>query len=287
MRLRRLFRIQKSRKYPIKRDEYGRSARSRCFEMFPKMIPLKEIAKETRVSVETIQRYHRQWKQNPNFEGQLRFVKSLFDTKASLRDENIKIYSKALGITPDNFEEILFQPHGLKRLMQGKIYTPAKESVDHKIHIAFAFSMLISDHIMKNQGSFEDVYNTFKRWMPEYAWKRQEEDEEITEENKFLAYAHMIIAAAAKQEHEGRIKPDQLSEEEVNAILRYAGQRELKNVEVIYWFRIGTMMAEGLTKEQAREKIFQDLIAKGDLKGAKIMREFQDRIHPLKNDNKS
>lgn len=284
MKLARLFLKKKSRKYPLKYDEYGKSARQRCFEMFPQIIPLKEIAKETGVSVETVQRYHRQWKQNQKFEGQLHFVKSLFDKKSPFRDENINIYSTAIGVTPEKFKEILSQPHGLKRLMQGKFFTPAKESVDHKKHIALAFSMLIADHITKNGGSFEDVYDSFNRWMPELAKKRQEKDAEITEENKFLAFAHLIIETEAKREQENRVKPDHLSPEERNAVIKMAVQSEFRKVEVMYWFRIGILKSEGLSIEQAREKIYKDLVDKGDLEGAKIMREFQDRIHPLKID---
>ncbi len=41
-------------------------------------------------------------------------------------------------------------------------------------------------------------------------------------------------------------------------------------------------MAEGLTTEEAREKVYQDLIEKGDLKGAKALRAFQDKVHPPK-----
>jgi hypothetical protein len=42
------------------------------------------------------------------------------------------------------------------------------------------------------------------------------------------------------------------------------------------------LMTEGLTLDQAREKVYQDLLKKGDLEGAKMMREYQDVVHPLK-----
>jgi hypothetical protein len=37
--------------------------------------------------------------------------------------------------------------------------------------------------------------------------------------------------------------------------------------------------------EEAREKIYQDLLNKGDIEGAKAMRKYQDVVHPLKNDS--
>ena len=61
----------------------------------------------------------------------------------------------------------------------------------------------------------------------------------------------------------------------------------MKSVEATYCFRIGVLMGEGLTIEQAREKIYKDLLDKGDLRLAKMMREFQNRVHPLRPEDKS
>jgi transposase len=66
---------RKRRKYPIKLDEKGKSARSRCFEMFGDNTPSNEIAKIVGVKIETVRRYHQQWKKNPNFEGQHAYFK--------------------------------------------------------------------------------------------------------------------------------------------------------------------------------------------------------------------
>jgi hypothetical protein len=43
MKIPKVFRQKKRRKYPVKWDEYGKSARSRCFEMFADKTPLNEI----------------------------------------------------------------------------------------------------------------------------------------------------------------------------------------------------------------------------------------------------
>ena len=42
----RIFGRKKSRKYPVKVDEEGRSARSRCFEMFPEKFRKDLVSKE-------------------------------------------------------------------------------------------------------------------------------------------------------------------------------------------------------------------------------------------------
>jgi 16S rRNA G966 N2-methylase RsmD len=55
--------------------------------------------------------------------------------------------------------------------------------------------------------------------------------------------------------------------------------------EIKKWLRIGVLEATGLT-EEAREKLYRDLLEKDDIKGAKMLCEFQDRVHPVKPDSK-
>ena len=56
---------KKGRRYPIKRDEWGESARTRCFEMFEDKVPLPEISRIVGVPLKTVYTYHSQWKKNP------------------------------------------------------------------------------------------------------------------------------------------------------------------------------------------------------------------------------
>jgi len=64
--------------------------------------------------------------------------------------------------------------------------------------------------------------------------------------------------------------------------MRLGVEAEMEKAEIWYWFRIGSLKAEGLTPEQARGKMYQDLLKRGNLQGAKLFREFQDKVHPLK-----
>jgi hypothetical protein len=45
--------------------------------------------------------------------------------------------------------------------------------------------------------------------MKENKLNREAEDEEIEIENEITAFAHRVFKAAAKQEWEGRVKPDE------------------------------------------------------------------------------
>jgi hypothetical protein len=144
---------------------------------------------------------------------------------------------------------------------------------------------LISDHLLKNGGKLEDVKYAFEHWMKENQINREEEDDDIKEENKNIEFMRKLIEADVENEKQGLVEPGRLSDEEIDVILKWGQQSKLKDLEMRYWLRIAELMAEGKTMEQGREKIYQDLLDKGDTEGAKLMRKYQDRIHPLKNNN--
>jgi len=273
---------KKRRKYPIKLDEKGKSARSRCFEMFGDKAPLNEIAERVGVKIETVRKYHQQWKKNPNFEGQHAYFKELLKRTAPDRERTIELCARACGIPKEQLENILSQPHGLRRLMSGKFYFPGHEDADHKRYVALELAMLISDHLIKKGGNFEDVYFAFQRWMQESQEFRQEEDADIEDENKNIAFIRRILEVSAEHERQGRVKPERLSAEERNAILRGGLEALKRRTEKAYWLRMAGLMADGLTLDEAREKVYQDLLDKGDLEKAKRMRAYQDVVHPLK-----
>jgi hypothetical protein len=286
MKLRRLFRVKKSRKYPIKRDGEGLSLRARCFELFEQGKRPAIVAEELHIKAPTVCRYFRDWKRlGPNFEQQYDYVRSLFKKTAPYRDKNMELFARAWGIEKEQLETILIQPHGLRRLLTGKYYFPAHSDADHKRHIALELASLISDYLIKNRGQFEDVYFALKRYMQENMKYRKEEDDEIKEENEIMAFFHQLLAADMENDRQGRVKRDAFSEEERSAIMRWGVEQERKKLELAYWLRIGALNAQGLTTEQAREKIYQDFLEKNDLKGAKLMREFQDKVHPLGNND--
>lgn len=282
-----LFGRKKRRKYPVKVDEEGRSARSRCFEMFAEKAPLHEIAEKAGVKVDTVRRYHQQWKKDPRFERRYDYVKSLFNKISPERDKNIEMFANAWGFSKEQLELILSQPHGLRRLMTRKIQSPAHAEADRKRHLALALALLISDFLIKEGGKYEDAYYVLQHYMHESIENRKSDDADIKEYNEKMKLVHNILAAAMKQEQEGRVKPDILSEEERNAVMRLEIKSQMKEMQTLYWIRITELMVKGLTREGAREKIYQDLIDNGNLQGAKIMREFQNKYDPLKTNDQT
>ncbi len=151
----------------------------RCFEIFPDNPPLDEIAESFGIKIETVRRYHRQWKDNPNFEKQYAYLKKLLNKTSPDRERTKELCSNACGITKEEFETVLSQPHGLRRLMTGKFYFPGHAATDRKLYLTLEVAMTISDHLDYNRGMLEDVLYAFKRWMKEYQAYREEHYTEI------------------------------------------------------------------------------------------------------------
>jgi GrpB-like predicted nucleotidyltransferase (UPF0157 family) len=279
----RLFHPKKPRKYPIKRDEEGRSLRERCFEEFKQNKRPTEVAEELKMNEATAYRYFRDWKRlGPNFEQHYSYLKSLFNKTAPDRDKSIQLFARACGIEKEQLETILSRPHGLRRLMTKKLYFPAYADADHKRHVALELALLISEHLVKHGGHFQDVYLALRRYIQENMKHREEEDAGIKKENEWLKFIRTIITAEMGRERQGRVKTDTFSEEERNVIIKWGIELEAREAQIWYWLCIGKLTAEGLTTDQAREKMYQNLIEKGNQKAAKALRAFQDKVHPLK-----
>lgn len=110
---------------------------------------------------------------------------------------------------------------------------------------------------------------------------RQDRDSDIEDENKSIDFMRRIIEVAEETERDKRPIPEVLTPEEQNLAIKHGMESKLRKLASEYWNRIGELTLEGHTQEEAREKIYSDLISQGDVKGAKLIREFQNKIHPL------
>lgn len=283
----RLFRTRKSRKYPIQYDDRGQSLRARCFQRFDEGERPIKVARELEMKESTAKRYFQDWKKHgPNFDKQYAFTQGLFKKTAPDRDYNIDLFARAFGIPKEELEAILAKPYGLRQLMTGKLYFPGNADADHKLHVVLVVALCISDYLVKGGGKVEDVLYAFERLMKENQESRRQEDADIKEENREIAFTREVLEAAVQIEKEGRPKRYKLTTDEEKAAIKFGMEvkmeQGIRSFEAQYWIRTGELMAEGLTSEQAREKIYQDLLDNRDLEGARMMRKYQDVIHPLK-----
>jgi hypothetical protein len=276
---------KKGRKYPIKRDQEGSSLRTRCFEQFDQGKRPAAVAAELQANMSTTCRYFRDWQRlGPNFALQYAFAKELFKKTAPDRDKNIELFARMLGISQEQMEAVLSHPHGLRRFLTGKLYFPIQADADHKRHIALQLGVLFSEYLIGNKGKFSDVFSALHRYLMENGRFRGDEEADIKARNEEMAIIHQVLAADLENERKGRVKQDRLSEDEITTLLKSEQKMLLRKQEAEYWAMIAALMFKGLTKEQAREKLYQDLLVRGDEKAAKSFRAYQDIVHPLQGD---
>jgi hypothetical protein len=281
----------KRRRYPIVRDSRGKSLRQRCFSSFNKGKRPMDVTKELKMKTSTVLTYHRDWKKiGLDFEKRLDYMKSLLKPGTPQRDQILEGMASACKVSKDEMENILARPHGLRRLMTGKTRLPGHFGPQRKLKSVLDVAVFINDCLSENGMTFEDVRFAFETLMKENKEYRQVEDDEIKEDNLRIEVTRTVLDAAAESDHEGRPRRDRLTNEERAAVIRIAMEtkekQQLKNLEIDYWIGIARVMDEGkLTMEQAEEKIVEDLIDKGDMKGADIMCRYQDFIHNRKSAN--
>ena len=272
---------KKRRKYPIKRDDEGRSARRRCFEMFALNEPFPEIAEKLDITLDTVRRYHLQWKKDPRFEATYQLTKGFFNKDNLERDRNLQLFASAWGYSTKQLEHILSQPHGLKRLITLKIKSPSQADADRKIRVTLELAWLFSNFLIKEGGQFQDIFQALYGLMRKAAGYRRQTNEQIEKQNEFIALIHRILEIDMERERRGRVKPDRLSAEERESLISDGIKNAKKKMERSYWLRIGELMGEGFTEEESRQKLCRQMVDSMDARHEEFFRKFQDEVHPL------
>jgi len=117
--IRKLF--KRGRKYPIKRDQFGRSGRRRAFDAFDKGLRPAKVAREKNIKPRTCFRYYQDWKKlPPNLERNYELAKAIRKSGGELHKDIINILADSLGISEEEVNSRLQKPWGLKRLLMGK-----------------------------------------------------------------------------------------------------------------------------------------------------------------------
>ena len=119
---------KKSRKYPIKRDEYGRSAWQRAFEAFDAGKRPAEVTQIVQITLRTACRYFADWKKLPtNLEESHRLMKAVRRSHGEFSAETIKMLATYFDMPEEEVIARLQKPWGLKQLLMGKWPNYARE----------------------------------------------------------------------------------------------------------------------------------------------------------------
>ena len=269
MNITKILSLKKGREHPIKRDESGKSARRRCFEMFEDGYGLPEVIAAVNVRRTTVYKYHQQWLKDPHFENQIAYMKSLLDKDNPHRQETITQFAILMGVKDEQIEEILRQPYGLRRLLTNKFSFPAQRDQHFKRSMSLALGMFFDDLLTQNNMRFDDFSFAFEKWSKESQLIRAEENEEITHNNRRIEYIRYLLKVAEQSEEDGRPIRQELSAEERQAYINLGMKGMPRSYEKKYWAAIEMrMLEEGLAPEQAREQMYQETLATGDAEAA-------------------
>jgi len=113
-------RLRRGRKYPIKRDDEGRSARHRAFDLFDKGLMPAQVAAQVGISARTARRYRADWRKRPT---DYRFQYILM--KQFLRHANVRHLfateiAKRLHLPVRFVMRRLSQPWAAKQILTGE-----------------------------------------------------------------------------------------------------------------------------------------------------------------------
>jgi len=124
---------KKSRKYPIKRDEYGTSARQRAFEAFDQGKRPAEVALMVGISLRTACRYFSDWKKLPkNSELRYRIAKAGLKNELGFPEEVITTLAAKLDVSEEEVMARLQKPWAMKQLVTGKWAAEVRERQERK-----------------------------------------------------------------------------------------------------------------------------------------------------------
>jgi len=98
---------RRRRKYPIKRDEWGRSARRQALDLFEHGKMPAQVALIVGVSVRTARRYFQDWKKLPrNLESKYMVAKKLLNSSPGYREKVVKTICELPGLPEEGLSKV-------------------------------------------------------------------------------------------------------------------------------------------------------------------------------------
>ena len=133
--------FKKHRKYPIKWDEYGVSARKRAFKLFDQGMRPAQIAGQVGISKETSYRYFEDWKKQPHdFNTNYKLLSRYLHNNTKHLETFSQSIAEVHGMSVEQVVEKLQTPHGLKQFMKGEWpnYAEKRRQAEHEHRLKVA-----------------------------------------------------------------------------------------------------------------------------------------------------
>ena len=152
------------RKYPIRKDEQGKSARRRCFEFFDDGVKPTEAARKIGISPKTAFHYHYQWKKLPeHLEDKYLVLKNYLKERPEVRGKIVKLLSMELGEPEYVISRRLESPWGIKQLASGKWGAIIKRKKEMENDYRYRVAMTMIDMATTQGVSIEEIAEALKK----------------------------------------------------------------------------------------------------------------------------
>ena len=153
-----VWRRKKPRKYPLKKDEYGRSARRRAFYAFDSGKRPSEVARQVRISFETACRYFADWKKLPkNWRLRYDLAKRVLKGETGMSKRVIALLADHLCISEEEVMERIQKPWGIKQLLTDQWPNYRREQVYGKQEARLRAALELVRFVESSGMSPEDI----------------------------------------------------------------------------------------------------------------------------------
>ena len=111
----------RTRRYPIKRNKSGLTARQQCFRCFDADLRPAQAARIAGVSARTARRYRCDWAKLPGkFTGRYKLAKQIRKKVKGFKETTIETLARELRVTEQHVRERLEKPWAVHQLLRGK-----------------------------------------------------------------------------------------------------------------------------------------------------------------------
>ena len=112
----------KRRDYPIKRDEYGRSARRQAFDLFTERYRPSQISKEglVPISTKTLLRYFEDWKKKKH-RASRSILRKIMKKNPEFTEKYVQMMADYFEVSPEDIMVRMQKPWGIEQLTRGEL----------------------------------------------------------------------------------------------------------------------------------------------------------------------
>ena len=135
----------KRRRYPVKRDEYGQSARQRAFELFREGNRPAQVSQLLPISTRTACRYFEDWKKLTH-KVPFAHIKKLVKKNPETSEYVIGMFADYFGVPPEQVILRMQKPWGLMQLLKAEFPNArikrAKTRIERRLETALRLILL-------------------------------------------------------------------------------------------------------------------------------------------------